>query len=218
MRPRICLTLILAEREPPSHADQHSRNRIFDVLFLVHYVSQFMPLKSGDLTTGSLGGWVWDGSRQHGSRKAISPALHQRLRSAVSARAAHRDGSIRCALLRSRFIGEYDLSAETSRSPRRACGYHGPMTSVPPNCLTVIVREVVRSAGAEWLRVDGGEVKQGRALYSLESDKSVREIEAPASGTLRILAPPGQTYRVGGPDCGCRGDRSERFCRRCRCD
>jgi pyruvate/2-oxoglutarate dehydrogenase complex dihydrolipoamide acyltransferase (E2) component len=50
---------------------------------------------------------------------------------------------------------------------------------------------------AEWLASDGGEVRQGQALYSLESDKSIQEIEAPASGRLKIIAPAGETYRVG---------------------
>jgi len=50
---------------------------------------------------------------------------------------------------------------------------------------------------AEWLLSDGAEVQQGQALYSLESDKSIQEIEAPASGKLRIIASPGEVYKVG---------------------
>lgn len=50
---------------------------------------------------------------------------------------------------------------------------------------------------AEWLLADGSEVKQGQPLYSLESDKSVQEIESPTSGRLRIIAAAGQSYRVG---------------------
>ena len=38
---------------------------------------------------------------------------------------------------------------------------------------------------------------QGQPLYSLESEKSVQEIEAPASGKLKIIATPGETYKVG---------------------
>jgi pyruvate/2-oxoglutarate dehydrogenase complex dihydrolipoamide acyltransferase (E2) component len=49
----------------------------------------------------------------------------------------------------------------------------------------------------EWLVVDGGEVRAGQTLYLLESDKSVQEIEAPASGTLKILKPAGETYEAG---------------------
>lgn len=49
----------------------------------------------------------------------------------------------------------------------------------------------------EWMFGDGDEVKEGEALYLLESDKSVQEVEAPASGTLRILKPADETYPVG---------------------
>lgn len=50
---------------------------------------------------------------------------------------------------------------------------------------------------AEWLVADGGQAVEGEPLFSLESDKSVNEVEAPASGTLRILKQPGETYEVG---------------------
>jgi pyruvate/2-oxoglutarate dehydrogenase complex dihydrolipoamide acyltransferase (E2) component len=50
---------------------------------------------------------------------------------------------------------------------------------------------------AEWLVEEGARVQEGAPLYSLESDKSVTEIEAPVSGILRILRPIGQTYPVG---------------------
>lgn len=50
---------------------------------------------------------------------------------------------------------------------------------------------------AEWLVADGGQAVEGEPLFSLESDKSVNEVEAPASGTLRIIKQPGETYEVG---------------------
>lgn len=50
---------------------------------------------------------------------------------------------------------------------------------------------------SEWLINDGGQVTEGQALYALESDKSVQEIEAPVSGTLKILAQVGEVYEVG---------------------
>jgi pyruvate/2-oxoglutarate dehydrogenase complex dihydrolipoamide acyltransferase (E2) component len=50
---------------------------------------------------------------------------------------------------------------------------------------------------AEWLIADGAAATQGQPLYSLESDKSVQEIEAPVSGRLKILAPAGESYPVG---------------------
>ena len=50
---------------------------------------------------------------------------------------------------------------------------------------------------AEWLVADGGAVKEGEPLFALESDKSTQEVDAPASGTLKILKQPGETYEVG---------------------
>ncbi len=50
---------------------------------------------------------------------------------------------------------------------------------------------------AEWLARDGDAVSEGQPLFSLEADKSTNEVEAPASGTLRIVAEPGETYEVG---------------------
>lgn len=50
---------------------------------------------------------------------------------------------------------------------------------------------------AEWLFGDGEEVVEGEALYLLEADKSANEVEAPASGILRISGIEGETYAVG---------------------
>jgi pyruvate/2-oxoglutarate dehydrogenase complex dihydrolipoamide acyltransferase (E2) component len=50
---------------------------------------------------------------------------------------------------------------------------------------------------SEWLVADGAAIQEGQPLYSLESDKSVEEIPAPATGTLKILATPGSEYTVG---------------------
>jgi pyruvate/2-oxoglutarate dehydrogenase complex dihydrolipoamide acyltransferase (E2) component len=50
---------------------------------------------------------------------------------------------------------------------------------------------------SEWLVADGAQVQQGQPLFSLESDKSVEEIQAPASGTLKIAKPAGEIYEVG---------------------
>lgn len=50
---------------------------------------------------------------------------------------------------------------------------------------------------AEWLVPDGAQVAEGQPLYSLEADKSTNEVEAPASGTLRIIAQVGEIYEVG---------------------
>lgn len=50
---------------------------------------------------------------------------------------------------------------------------------------------------SEWLAKDGDQVTEGQPLFLLEADKSANEVEAPASGTLRIIVPPGETYEVG---------------------
>ena len=50
---------------------------------------------------------------------------------------------------------------------------------------------------SQWLIDDGAQVATGQPLYSIESDKSVQEIESPATGTLKILAAVGETYAVG---------------------
>jgi pyruvate/2-oxoglutarate dehydrogenase complex dihydrolipoamide acyltransferase (E2) component len=50
---------------------------------------------------------------------------------------------------------------------------------------------------AEWLAKDGSNVIEGQPLFLLEADKSTNEVEAPATGTLRIEAVIGETYEVG---------------------
>jgi pyruvate/2-oxoglutarate dehydrogenase complex dihydrolipoamide acyltransferase (E2) component len=49
----------------------------------------------------------------------------------------------------------------------------------------------------EWFAQDGESIAEGDPLYLLEADKSANEIEAPASGTLKILKPAGEVYEVG---------------------
>ena len=50
---------------------------------------------------------------------------------------------------------------------------------------------------AEWLAKDGDQVTEGQPLFALEADKSTNEVEAPATGTLKIVAKTGETYEVG---------------------
>jgi pyruvate/2-oxoglutarate dehydrogenase complex dihydrolipoamide acyltransferase (E2) component len=49
----------------------------------------------------------------------------------------------------------------------------------------------------EWLVGDGQPVTEGQPLFTLEAEKSANEVEAPATGTLRILQPAGEIYQVG---------------------
>ena len=49
-----------------------------------------------------------------------------------------------------------------------------------------------------WLVDDGAAVTQGQPLYELESEKSVQEVEAPATGILKIVVTPnGEPVPVG---------------------
>ncbi len=48
----------------------------------------------------------------------------------------------------------------------------------------------------EWHKQDGDWVEAGEPLFSLESDKSTIEIEAPVNGRLQILVPAGETVPV----------------------
>jgi pyruvate/2-oxoglutarate dehydrogenase complex dihydrolipoamide acyltransferase (E2) component len=49
----------------------------------------------------------------------------------------------------------------------------------------------------EWMANDGDQVSEGQPLFLLEADKSNNEVEAPATGVLRIVAKPGEIYEVG---------------------
>lgn len=51
----------------------------------------------------------------------------------------------------------------------------------------------------EWFKADGERVEKGENLFSFESDKSIVEIEAPASGSLQKLIETGTTVPVQTP-------------------
>jgi 2-oxoglutarate dehydrogenase E2 component (dihydrolipoamide succinyltransferase) len=48
-----------------------------------------------------------------------------------------------------------------------------------------------------WLHDDGATITAGVPLYEIESDKAVESIEAPSSGTLKILTPADTVCTVG---------------------
>jgi pyruvate/2-oxoglutarate dehydrogenase complex dihydrolipoamide acyltransferase (E2) component len=50
---------------------------------------------------------------------------------------------------------------------------------------------------SEWLVTNGSSVTAGQPLYSIESEKAVDEVEAPASGVLSIQVESGSTVPVG---------------------
>ncbi len=65
--------------------------------------------------------------------------------------------------------------------------------------LTIPKLEMSMSEGtlAEWKVDDGATVQEGDVIYVLETDKTARDIEAPASGTLIRKAAEGETYACG---------------------
>jgi pyruvate/2-oxoglutarate dehydrogenase complex dihydrolipoamide acyltransferase (E2) component len=48
-----------------------------------------------------------------------------------------------------------------------------------------------------WLAHDGEQVDQGQPLYTLEIEKSVMDVQAPASGVLKRIGVENETYKVG---------------------
>ena len=51
----------------------------------------------------------------------------------------------------------------------------------------------------EWLVEDGAAVAVGDPICRIETDKVDEEIPAPAAGSLRTIAEPGELYQVGDP-------------------
>lgn len=49
----------------------------------------------------------------------------------------------------------------------------------------------------EWMFGDGEEVTKGEVIYTVETDKTTSEIEAQASGVLRVIGVEGEVYAVG---------------------
>lgn len=68
-----------------------------------------------------------------------------------------------------------------------------------PTSLTIPRLEMSMTEGilAEWVAADGADVAEGEVIYLLETDKTTREIEAPASGRLVQKVVAGETYPVG---------------------
>ncbi|GAA5125062.1 dihydrolipoyllysine-residue succinyltransferase [Luteolibacter yonseiensis] len=58
--------------------------------------------------------------------------------------------------------------------------------------------ESITSANvAQWRKKDGDQVAQGEILVTLETDKVSNELEAPASGRLKIITPEGEEVSIG---------------------
>ena len=65
--------------------------------------------------------------------------------------------------------------------------------------LTIPKLEMSMTEGtlASWEVADGATVNEGDVIYILETDKTAREIEAPASGKLIQKAAADETYECG---------------------
>ena len=63
--------------------------------------------------------------------------------------------------------------------------------------LPMISMSMSEGAVVEWHVSDGGEVTEGQPLYSVEGEKAVSEIEAPASGVVQHVAEIGVILPVG---------------------
>jgi pyruvate/2-oxoglutarate dehydrogenase complex dihydrolipoamide acyltransferase (E2) component len=50
---------------------------------------------------------------------------------------------------------------------------------------------------SEWMFGDGDQVSAGETIYTVETDKTTQEVEAQASGTLRVTGIEGEIYPVG---------------------
>lgn len=49
----------------------------------------------------------------------------------------------------------------------------------------------------EWMFADGESVAQGDIIYTVETDKTTVEVEAQATGILRVIGAEGEDYPVG---------------------
>lgn len=80
---------------------------------------------------------------------------------------------------------------------RPAAAHESPVPMTTPILIPKLGFSMNEGTLVEWLAADGSAVQQGQPLFSLESDKSVQDIECPASGRLRVLKAPGGVYPVG---------------------
>jgi len=71
-------------------------------------------------------------------------------------------------------------------------------SSEPVDIKVPAAGESITSANvAEWRKKDGDHVEKGEILVTLETDKVSNELEAPVSGTIKILTPEGEEVEIG---------------------
>lgn len=64
-------------------------------------------------------------------------------------------------------------------------------------CIPKIGMSATEMTLSEWMFGDGETVAHGDVIYTIETDKTATEIEAQASGVLRIIGVEGEVYPVG---------------------
>ncbi len=86
-----------------------------------------------------------------------------------------------------------------------AAAVQAPVAATAPAVPGGIVELKVPAAGesitsanvAKWRKNDGEQVTKGEVLVTLETDKVSNELEAPASGRLKIIVPEGEEVSIG---------------------
>jgi pyruvate/2-oxoglutarate dehydrogenase complex dihydrolipoamide acyltransferase (E2) component len=57
--------------------------------------------------------------------------------------------------------------------------------------------EVTEAEVTEWLKADGAAVEEGEPVVNISTTKMAMDLEAPASGTLKIVVEEGEIAEVG---------------------
>ncbi len=98
------------------------------------------------------------------------------------------------------------ISGEIAAAAAAAPVVEAPVAAAAPAAVSGGVIELkVPAAGesitsanvAKWRKNDGEQVVQGEVLVTLETDKVSNELEAPASGRLKIITPEGEEVSIG---------------------
>ncbi|NQW99684.1 2-oxo acid dehydrogenase subunit E2, partial [bacterium] len=95
------------------------------------------------------------------------------------------------------------ISGEIAAAAAAAPVAAAPAAVAPPSGAVIELKvpaagESITSANvAKWRKNDGEMVVQGEVLVTLETDKVSNELEAPASGRLKILTPEGEEVSIG---------------------
>jgi 2-oxoglutarate dehydrogenase E2 component (dihydrolipoamide succinyltransferase) len=106
-----------------------------------------------------------------------------------------------------RISGGATAGASTSPAPAAASSAPAPAATpaAAPASSGGIIELKVPAAGesitsanvAKWQKKDGEQVTEGEILVTLETDKVSNELEAPASGKIKILTPEGEEVSIG---------------------